>query len=68
MIGVISDHLNNGAIIQVEDSSRPRSMRLCYETRPREPAFQLKSAHGRQIGIFASLAALLDHAETVTGT
>ena len=67
MIGVISDHLTNGAIIQVEDSARPRSMRLCYEIHPDPEAFHVFNAHGRQIGVFASVAALVDHAEAVTG-
>ena len=66
MIKVISDHLTKGAIVQVEDSSRPRSMRLCYEIRPGAEAFHLFGVHGPQIGVFASLAALVDHAEAMT--
>ena len=31
MVEVIAYHLKNGAIVQIEDSSRPRRMRLCYE-------------------------------------
>ena len=63
----IADHLKTGAIVQVENSARPRSMRLCYEIRPGEAAIHLFNANGRQIGVFASLAALVDHAEAVTG-
>ena len=68
MIEVISEHLKNGAIVQIEDSTRPRSMCLCYEIRPGEAAFRLIGAHGRQMGVFASVAALVDHAEAVTRT
>ena len=66
LVEVIAYHLKNGAIVQIEDSSRPRSMQLCYEIRPGE-VFQLFNARGRQIGVFASVAALVDHAEAVTG-
>ena len=68
LIEVIAYHLKNGAIVQVEDSARPRSMRLCYEIRPGGAAFHAFNAHGGQIGVFASVAGLVDHAETVTGT
>ena len=68
LVRAIKFHIAVGTIVQVEDSSRPRSMRLCYEIRPGEAAFYLFNALGRQIGVFASIAALVDHAETVTGT
>ena len=68
LVEVIKYHLTNGAIVQIEDSySRPRSLRLCYEVRPGKAAFYTFGAHGRQIGVFADVAALVDHAEAVTG-
>ena len=51
MVEVIAYHLKNGAIVQIEDGSRPRRMRLCYEIRPSEAAFHAFNAHDRQIGI-----------------
>ena len=68
MVGVIAEHLEHGVVVQVEDSTRPRSMRLCYEIWPVDGAYRLYSTNGRRIGIYASVAALIDHAETVTGT
>ena len=65
MVEIISDRLKHSAIVQVEDSSRPRSMRLCYEIRPGEAAFHLFGVHGRQIGVFAGVAALVAHAEAL---
>ncbi len=67
MISVIVDHLENGAMVQVEDSARPRRMRLCYEIRPGEAAFQLFDDNGRQLGVFADIRVLVDRAEAVTG-
>ena len=66
LIDAIVDHLENGAIVQIEDSARPRRMQFCYEIRPDTAAFHLFDAHGRQLGVFASIAALVDHAEAVT--
>ena len=65
MVEVISEHLKNGAIVQIEDSTRPRRMQFYYEIRPGEAASHLFDARGRQIGVFASVAALVDYAETV---
>lgn len=66
MIEVIAFHLKNHAIVRVEDSARPGAMRLCYEVRPSEAVFRVFDTHGRQIGVFASVAALFDQAEAVT--
>ncbi len=67
LVAAVKFHLSVGSIIQVEDSSRPRAKRFCYEARPSEAAFRVFDAHGRQIGVFADIAALVDHAEAVTG-
>ena len=66
LIDAIVDYLENGAIVQVEDSARPRRMQFCYEIRSGEAAFHLFNAHVRQFGVFASVTALVDHAEAVT--
>ena len=67
LVGAIKFHTSVGTIVQVEDSSQPRSVRLCYKIRPSEAALHLFDAHGRQIGVFANIAALVAHAEAVTG-
>ena len=66
MVGVIAEHLEHGVVVHVEDSTRPRSMCLCYEIWPEAGAYRLYNTNGRRIGIYASVAALIDHAETVT--
>ena len=67
LVETIACYLEQYAVVQIEDSSRPRSMRLCYEIRPAEAAIRLFNVQGSQVGVFASVAALVDHAEAVTG-
>ncbi len=65
LVETIACYLEKGAVVQIEDSTRPRRMQFYYEIRPGEAASHLFDARGRQIGVFASVAALVDYAETV---
>ena len=55
-----------GGIVQVEDSNHPTTDRLRYEIRPADGTIQLLDATGHQLGTFASIDALVDHAEALT--
>ena len=65
LIRIVRFQIAADAIVHVQDSSRPRAIRFCYEIRPGE-AFCLFDAAGRRLGIFADIAAAVYHAEQVT--
>ena len=62
----ISNHLGNGEIVQVVDSSWPNSERLRYTIQWTGGAGHVFDGHGRPLGVFADLDALVQHAETAT--
>ena len=66
LVDAIKFHLQNGRIVQVEDCSRPRFNRSCYEVRSMEGAIRLLDVKGQHLGLFTTVAALVDYAETRT--
>ena len=66
LVDTITGYLKQYAVVQIEDGSRPRNMRFCYEVRPSEAALRLCDARGQQVGLFTDVAALVSHAEAMT--
>ena len=62
----IEPHLGNREIVQVVDSNRPDSERLRYTIQWVGGAGHVFDRHGRPLGVFADLDALVEHAETAT--
>ena len=62
---IIGDHLGNDEIVQVVDGEWPGGDRLRY-TIQWTGAGHVFDGHGRPLGVFADLDALVEHAETVT--
>ena len=51
MAKVIEKHLVIDAIYQIQDTSRPRGARACYEIWAGEAVLRLLTPHGQQIGV-----------------
>ena len=66
LIRTVASYVEKGAVVQIEDSKGPRGDRFRYEIRPAEGAMQIVDDTGRMIGVFADVAALVDHAEVIT--
>ena len=63
---IIEAHLKAGEIVQVEDSKWPAGERLRYTIQIVGGAGHVFDGHGRPLGVFADLDALVAHAEGVT--
>ena len=62
----IGNHLGNEEIVQVEDSRKPPGIRLRYTIQWTGGAGHVFDGHGRPLGVFADVDALIEHAETAT--
>ena len=63
---MIRRHLDAGEIVQVVDLNGPTGKRLRYSIQWDDHAGHVTDASGRRLGVFADLAALVEHAETFT--
>ena len=66
MINVIAFHLEGGGLVQVEDSSRPAEDCLCYDVQRIGDATHAFGVGGRRLGVFADVAAMVEHTENAT--
>ena len=66
LVAAVKFHTSLGTIVRVEDSGRPPGDRLCYEVRSSEGGYRLLDAGGEHLGLFATLPALVECAETKT--
>ena len=66
LVEIVGDHLGNAKIVQVVDSEWPEGERLRYTIQWTGGAGHVFDGHGRPLGVFADLDALVEHAETVT--
>ena len=62
----IGNHLGNGDIVPVEDSRKPPGRQLRYTIQWTGGAGHVFDSHGRPLGVFADLDALVEHAEAAT--
>ena len=62
----IGNHLGNDEIVQVTDSNWPASGRLRYTIQWTGGAGHVFDGHGRPLGVFADVDALVEHAERLT--
>ena len=62
----IGNHLGNDEIVQVEDSRKPPGRRLRYTIQWTGGAGHVFDRHGRPLGVFADVDALVCHAEGAT--
>ena len=62
----IGNHLGNDEIVQAVDSDWPAGERLRYTIQWNGGAGHVFDGLGRQLGVFADLDALVEHAEAVT--
>ncbi len=62
----IVDHLGKGDIVYVTDSDWPADERLRYTIQQNAGAVHVSDGHGRRLGVFADLDALVEHAERMT--
>ena len=62
----ISNHLGNEEIVQVEDSRKPPGRQLRYTIQWTGGAGHVFDGHGRPLGVFADVDALVAHAEAAT--
>ena len=63
---VIVDHLGKGDSVHVTDSDWPAGERLRHTVQQNGGAAHLSDGHGRRLGVFADLDALVAHAERMT--
>ena len=66
LVETISNHLGNDEIVQVVDSDWPAAEWLRYTIQWTGGAGHVFEGHGRPLGVFADLDALVEHAETIT--
>ena len=66
LVAAVKFHTSLGTIVRVEDGARPLGQRLCYEVRSMDGGNRLLDASGQHLGLFASIAALVDFAERKT--
>ena len=66
LVETISNHLGNEEIVQVEDSRKPPGRQLRYTIQWTGGAGHVFDGHGRSLGVFADVDALVEHAETAT--
>ena len=62
----VSNHLGNEKIVQVEDSRKPPGRQLRYTIQWTGGAGHVFDGHGRPLGVFADVDALVEHAEAAT--
>ena len=62
----IGNHLGNNEIVQVTDSNWPAEERLRYTIQWTGGAGHVFDGHGRPLGVFADVDALVEHAERAT--
>ena len=68
LVALVKFHLATGFAVQIEDTHLVGEEQLRYEIRLVGNALHLVDATGQRIGVFSDIAALVDHAEAVTGT
>ena len=66
LIAAVEMYIAIGTTVRVEDSAKRFGYRLCYEVHPAKDATRVLDATGEQIGLFASIPALVAYAEAIT--
>ena len=67
LVETIRCYLEQDAVVQIVDSTMPPGDRFRYGVQVIDGTAHASDAIGRRLGVFADVAALVDHAEAVTG-
>ena len=67
LVETIRRYLEQDAVVQIVDSTMPPGDRFRYGVQMIDGTAHASDAIGRRLGVFADVAALVDHAEAVTG-
>ncbi len=66
LVETIACYLERGAVVQIEDSTRPRHDRLRYTIQMVDSVGHVFDISNQRIGVFADVHALVGYAEDVT--